>query len=139
MFKSIISLALFAGAAFAQNIAIANPVQGASVAPGSDLIVQLERPNSQSPSEEVAVVIGIQSCSSQPCAAPADIFGQMLYNGAYDPVTHEPQLPNYQNISVKIPASLPKGTAQINILHVNLVGAGPTPDLQTLNQTITIT
>ncbi|EGO20681.1 hypothetical protein SERLADRAFT_399782 [Serpula lacrymans var. lacrymans S7.9] len=23
-----------------------------------------------------------------------------------------------------IPASLPKGTAQINILHVNLVGAG---------------
>ncbi|EGN95754.1 hypothetical protein SERLA73DRAFT_186960 [Serpula lacrymans var. lacrymans S7.3] len=139
MFKSIISLALFAGAALAQNIAIAQPPQGASVAPGSNMTVQLNKPNSLSSSEEVAVVIGIQSCSKSACSAPADILGEILYNGAYNPVYHEPQLPPYQNISVTIPASFPNGTAQIGIVHVNLIGAGPMPNLQTLNQTITIT
>ncbi|EGN95797.1 hypothetical protein SERLA73DRAFT_142740 [Serpula lacrymans var. lacrymans S7.3] len=139
MFKSIISLALFTGAALAQGILFGSPAEGASVAAGSDLIVQLEKPNSLSSSVEVAVVIGIESCSNQPCPAPTDMMGQLLYNGPYNPVAHEPQLPHYQNISVTIPASLAKGTAQLNILHVNLIGAGPIPNLQILNRTITIT
>ncbi|KIJ59709.1 hypothetical protein HYDPIDRAFT_140319 [Hydnomerulius pinastri MD-312] len=136
--KSIFSLALFAAAAFAQNAFIGLPTQGQSVSPGSSLIVQVTRPNTLSGSEEVAVVIGLQSCPGRPCTSPADYMGQILYNGPFSPQYHEPQNPPYENFTVQIPSTIQNGTALIGVAHVTLLGAGSYPWLEVLNQTITI-
>ncbi|KAG2135182.1 uncharacterized protein EDB93DRAFT_1171184 [Suillus bovinus] len=136
--KLVLSLALFAVSAFAQSAAIGYPPQGLSVSPGSNMTVQVERPDSLTGSEEVAVVIGIQSCPGSPCISPADYMGQILYNGPFDPQFHETYLPPYDNFTVQIPSSIANGTALLGVAHVTLVGAGLYPFLETLNRTITI-
>ncbi|KAG0709263.1 hypothetical protein DFH29DRAFT_978825 [Suillus ampliporus] len=135
--KSVLSLALLVASAFAQNAAIGYPPQGLSVSPGSSLTVQVERPNSLTGSEEVAVVIGLQSCQGMPCIDPADFMGHILYNGPFNPQYHETYNPPYQNFTVQIPSNF-AGTALLGVAHVTLVGAGFYPSLETLNRTITI-
>ncbi|KAG1809729.1 hypothetical protein EV424DRAFT_1349927 [Suillus variegatus] len=117
--KSILSLALFVASAFAQGAVIGYPPQGLSVSPGSNLVVQVERPDTLTGSVEVAVVIGIQSCPGTPCINPADYMGQILYN-------------------VQIPSSIASGTALLGVVHVTLVGASAGPLMEILNRTITI-
>jgi hypothetical protein len=73
-------------------------------------------------SEEVAVVIGIQSCPGAPCIAPADYMGQILYNGPFNPQFHEAYNPPYENFTVQIPSSIASGTALLGVAHVTLVG-----------------
>ncbi|KAG2063956.1 hypothetical protein BDR04DRAFT_1122908 [Suillus decipiens] len=136
--KSVLSLALFAASALAQSAAIGYPPQGLSVSPGSNLTVQVERPDTLSGSEEVAIVIGIQSCPGTPCISPADYMGQILYNGPFNPQFHEPYNPPYENFTVQIPSSIANGTALLGVAHVALVGAGLYPWLETLNRTITV-
>jgi len=136
--KSIFSLVLFAAAALAQNAVIGLPTQGQSVTPGTNLTVQVQRPNSLTGSEEVAVVIGFQSCPSGPCISAASYMGQILYNGPFDPVYHEVYNPPYQNFSVQVPANAPAGTALIGVAHVTLVGAGLYPYMEVLNQTVSV-
>ncbi|KAH7910751.1 hypothetical protein BJ138DRAFT_1101588 [Hygrophoropsis aurantiaca] len=138
MFKSILSILFFALFAAAQNAAIGYPPQGTSVSPGSSLIVQVERPNTLSGSEEVAVVIGIQSCATRACISPADFMGSILYNGKFSPQYYDPEDPPYQNITVQIPSSLANGTALIGVAHLTLIGAGLYPWLEVLNRTIAI-
>lgn len=138
MIKSVLSLALLAASALAQGAAIGYPPQGLSVSPGSSLAVQVERPNSLTGSEEVAVVIGIQSCPGTPCISPAGYMGQILYNGPFNPQYHETYNPPYENFTVQIPSSIASGTALLGVVHVTLVGAGLYPLLETLNRTITI-
>ncbi|KAF8442064.1 hypothetical protein L210DRAFT_3398358 [Boletus edulis BED1] len=137
MLKSLFALSLFATATFAQNAALGLPMFNQTVNPGSDLIVQVQRPNSLTGSEEVAVVIGLQSCSNRPCTPPSDFLGNILYNGPFKPQYHEQYLPPYQNFTVQIPSTA-SGTALIGVAHITLVGAGLYPYLETLNQTITI-
>ncbi|KAG2366080.1 hypothetical protein BDR07DRAFT_1449564 [Suillus spraguei] len=150
--KSVLSLALFAASALAQGAAIGYPPQGLSVSPGSNLTVQVERPDTLTGSEEVAVVIGIQSCPGTPCISPADYMGQILYNGPFNPQFHEPYNPPYENFTfpenmpgppyenftVQIPDGIASGTALIGVVHVTLVALSLYPLLETLNTTITI-
>lgn len=138
MIKSLLSLALLAASALAQGATIGYPPQGLSVSPGSSLTVQVERYNSLTNSEEVAVVIGIQSCPKTPCISPAGYMGQILYNGPFNPQYHETYNPPYENFTVQIPSSIASGTALLGVAHVTLVGAGLYPLLETLNRTITI-
>ncbi|KAH7910752.1 hypothetical protein BJ138DRAFT_1152219 [Hygrophoropsis aurantiaca] len=138
MFKSILTIPLFAALALAQGAQIGYPPQGTSVAPGSSLTVQVERPSTLTPSEEVAVAIGIQSCATDACTSPTEGMGQILYNGAFAPAYHEPGTPPYQNFTVQIPSTLADGTALIGVTHVALVGAVYYPLFQVLNRTITI-
>jgi hypothetical protein len=49
-------------------------------------------------------------------------MGTILYNGPFKPEYHESSQPPYQNFSVNIPEAIGKGTAQLNIAHVSLVG-----------------
>ncbi|KAH7910745.1 hypothetical protein BJ138DRAFT_1101582 [Hygrophoropsis aurantiaca] len=138
MFKSILSIPLFTLVAVAQNAAIAHPPQGTSVSPGSSLIVQIERPNTLSGSEEVAVVVGIQSCATRACISPADFMGSILYNGQFSPQDYSPEIPPYQNFTVQVPSGFANGTALIGVAHLTLIGAGLYPWLEVLNRTITI-
>jgi len=141
MFKSIACATLFAAVALAQNAAITYPTNDITVSPGQNITVQVTRANSLTGSEEVAVVIGFQSCPDYACASPADIMGLILYNGGFDPEYRQPTSPQvqpYQNFTVQIPTSARSGAAQIGVTHVSLVGAGPFPFMETMNQTITV-
>ncbi|KAJ5899728.1 hypothetical protein N7495_004472 [Penicillium taxi] len=132
-----LSIIAFASAALAQTAQIGLPTEGQKVTAGSEIIVQVQRPNSLTSSQEMAVAIGITSCGDA-CQSPSDVLGNVLYNGAFKPVYHESYLAPYQNFSVKIPATFAAGSAQINVAHATLIGAGPEPFLETLNQTIVV-
>ena len=145
MFKSLFALFLFATAVFAQSAFIGLPAYNQTASPGSNIIVQVQRPvglatlhlpperitdyalcfvsqNSLTGSEEVAVVIGLQSCPDRPCTPPSGFMGTILYNGPFSPVYHETYLPPYQNFTVQVPSSFGAGTALIGVAHVTLIG-----------------
>ncbi|EAW24725.1 uncharacterized protein NFIA_102090 [Aspergillus fischeri NRRL 181] len=131
-------LLFLAATVSAQNVAIGLPAEGENLAPGSSTVVQIQRPNSLTGSQEIAVAIGLSSCADSKCYSSEDVMGTILYNGPFKPEYHESGLPPYQNFSVNIPESIGKGTAQLNIAHVSLVGAGPFPFMETLNRTVLI-
>lgn len=76
-------------------------------------------------SEEVAVVVGFQSCSPTGCLNPADYMGQILYNGPFNPQFHEPTNPPYENFTVQVPTSATPGSALLEVVHVTLIGVSP--------------
>ncbi|KAJ5168937.1 uncharacterized protein N7482_004531 [Penicillium canariense] len=135
---SIISLAMFAGVALAQSAQIGLPTAGQKLASGSKVTVQVQRPNSLTGSTEMAVAIGISSCASQACNPADEVMGSILYNGPFKPVYHETSRPPYQNFTVSLPSGFAPGNAQINVAHATLIGAGPFPFLEALNQTVVV-
>ncbi|KAJ5669426.1 hypothetical protein N7462_010496 [Penicillium macrosclerotiorum] len=136
--KSIISFAMFAGVAFAQRAQIGLPTAGQQLTKGNDVIVQVQRPNSLTGSTELVVAIGISSCGSEPCKPADEVMGTILYNGDFKPEYHESSQPPYQNVTVNIPSSFTEGNAQVNVAHATLMGAGPYPYLEILNQTVVV-
>ncbi|KAJ7694857.1 hypothetical protein B0H17DRAFT_931470 [Mycena rosella] len=144
--KFLSSLALsvmLATTAFAQSIAIGAPVDGSSVKAGSNITVEVDRPDTLTGSTEVAIVIGFLSCVPFPagCPSPSDIIGNILYNGPYDPEFHtnvSVSKPPHQNFTVTIPANARTGPAQLSVTHFSLVGAGPFPFLESRNITINV-
>ncbi|RHZ70728.1 hypothetical protein CDV55_107119 [Aspergillus turcosus] len=124
-------LTFLAATVSAQSVAIGLPSAGESLTPGGSTVVQIQRP-------EMAVAIGLSSCADSKCYHPADVMGTILYNGPFKPEFHESTQPPYQNFTVSIPEAFAKGEAQLNVAHVSLVGAGPFPYLETLNQTVLI-
>ncbi|KAJ7769220.1 hypothetical protein DFH07DRAFT_769116 [Mycena maculata] len=142
-FSSLFMSAMLVTTAFAQTADIGAPAPGTTVTAGSNLTVEVDRPDSLTGSTEVAVVIGFLSCVPFPdgCPPASDILGDILYDGSYDPQFHTnvtPTKPPYQNFTVTIPASAEAGTAQISVAHFSLVGAGPFPFLETLNVTVNV-
>ncbi|KIM40879.1 hypothetical protein M413DRAFT_72371 [Hebeloma cylindrosporum] len=136
---SLIS-SLLIGTAVSQGIAIGFPKDGASVAAGSRITVEVDRPDTLTGSTEVAIAIGINSCHNMACIPSGDVFGSILYNGPYNPQfqTGATFKPPHQNFTVLVPSSIAKGPAQLGVLHVSLVGAGPQPFTQVLNITLVI-
>ncbi|KAJ5368711.1 uncharacterized protein N7496_008471 [Penicillium cataractarum] len=132
------SLALFAGVALAQNAGIGLPTAGQQLSKGSDIVVQVQRPNSLTGSTEMAVAIGISSCATQACASPDEFMGTILYNGPFKPEYHESPTPPYQNFTVTVPSSFTAGNAQINVAHATLIGASQYPFLEALNRTVVV-
>ncbi|KAJ5624030.1 hypothetical protein N7510_000339 [Penicillium lagena] len=136
--KFIAPLAAFASIALAQNANIAFP-NGAKATAGDEYLVQIQQGDSLTNFEEIGIAIGITSCVQNGCFPAKEELGDLLYSGPFKPVFHttggwEP----YQNFTVKIPQSLPAGKAQINVAHAYLVGAGLSPIMDTLNETVHI-
>ncbi|KAJ7062098.1 hypothetical protein C8F01DRAFT_1056982 [Mycena amicta] len=127
----------------AQSAQIGAPLPNTSVRAGSRIVVEVDRPDTLTGSIEIAVVIGCSSCvgrGAAGCPAPSDVMGTILYNGPYDPQFQQGALgkPPHQNFTVTIPKTMPKGPAQLNLVHATLIGAGPFPFLETRNVTLTI-
>ncbi|THH18320.1 hypothetical protein EW146_g2651 [Bondarzewia mesenterica] len=132
------SLVTLAGA---QNIAIGYPSDGSSVTANSSLTVQVNRPNSLTGSQEVAIVISMAQCTSGGCPDPTELLGRTLYYGPYNPqypTTRTPQNVPQQNFSVTVPSTLQQGKAVLTVTHLSLVGAGPFPLLEFKNVTLNI-
>jgi hypothetical protein len=71
-------------------------------------------------SQDVSVVIGLQSCPTSPCAAPDSIMGDILFVGPYTPDPNGS--PPSQTFTVNIPAGMQKGRAQLGVVHFALIG-----------------
>ncbi|KAI0253727.1 hypothetical protein BJV78DRAFT_1152841 [Lactifluus subvellereus] len=128
-FGSLLAVASLAAGAFAQSITIGYPPRGKLIKAGHPLTVQVNRPDTLTGSQEVAIVISLVPCPHGRCPKPSNVLGPTLYAGPYHPEfpstptsQHVPQ----QNFTVTIPDSFkPNSTAQLTVAHLSLVGAGP--------------
>ncbi|PSR94554.1 hypothetical protein EW026_g7804 [Hermanssonia centrifuga] len=143
--KSSFVLAALVASAFAQGIDIGAPVEYSNITPGSNITVEVDRPDTLTGSTPVALVIAIESCTSYPDGQCASVdvtqrLQHILYTGSYDPVFDTPSdsKPPHQNFSVQIPSNLPQGQAAITASHFSLIGAGPFPNLQVVNVTVNV-
>ncbi|GJE93122.1 hypothetical protein PsYK624_092810 [Phanerochaete sordida] len=136
--KFFAAVAALATAAFAQNITIASPSSGTSVHAGEQLLVDVAKPNSQTSSQEIVLLLSLVHCATEGCADTFDpsagAVGQILYQGAYSPQYHseaEVYGAPYQNFTVTMPSSLSPGD-QVALIatHLSLVGAGQYTNLQ---------
>ncbi|KAK7062530.1 hypothetical protein VNI00_000018 [Paramarasmius palmivorus] len=136
-----VSVAFFLSSVVAQKANIAIPTMGSDVSAGSNVVIEVDRPNFQSSAVEVAIVLAIQSCSSSEtaCRDPEDGFGPatILYSGPYNPQYASPpgRLPPHQNFTVQIPEKIAKGTAQLNLAHFNLVGSNTARTVRPTSET----
>jgi len=140
-FRSLLLSALLATTALAQRVQIGYPADQSTIRAGTNITVEVDRPNFQSSAQEVAIVIGIRSCFSGPCLPPTDGIGSVLYSGPYNPqyaIPIVPAKPPHQNFTVFIPSSVPQGTAQLNLAHFSLIGAGLEPFFETTNITLNV-
>ncbi|KAJ6551759.1 hypothetical protein B0H19DRAFT_178000 [Mycena capillaripes] len=141
--KSLTSLALIAilaTTAFAQSAVIGAPADGITVLAGSNITVEVDRPNTLTGSTEIAVVIGIFPCSNSVCPGPSEALGTILYDGSFNPQFQNDSRskPPHQNFTVTIPSSFRTGKAQLGVAHFTLIGAGQFPFLETLNVTLNV-
>ncbi|KAI0772275.1 hypothetical protein BC629DRAFT_1595480 [Irpex lacteus] len=119
------SATTFFGGTSAQNAYIALPVHGSSITRGTNITVQVTKPNSLTGSTSVALAIGLRSCEPSTTAwspscktIPSEgVFGDVLYSGSFSPVYHEPALPPYQNFTVYVPQGFAEGSAVLSVAH----------------------
>ncbi|OBZ66816.1 hypothetical protein A0H81_13332 [Grifola frondosa] len=146
--KLLSFLACFTASALAQRIAIGAPARFSTVARGSNITVEVDKPNALTGSKDIAIVIGLVSCNGHEkneCASfdVTQVVGQILYSGPYKPQyeTQQPGVPfkpPYQNFTVQVPATFQKGQASLSVSHFSLVGAGPYPFLDVQNTTLIV-
>ncbi|KAH7909227.1 hypothetical protein BJ138DRAFT_1155835 [Hygrophoropsis aurantiaca] len=109
------------------------PHQNQTVGEGSNITVSIERPDFQSSSQEVAVVIALQPC--RPTCFAGQSLGKILYNGPYTPTVHSGNTQPYQNFTVQVTPGL-MGYAALTVTHVALIGAGPIAWMEEQNVTL---
>ncbi|KAL0565512.1 hypothetical protein V5O48_016509 [Marasmius crinis-equi] len=127
------SVLLAAVAVAAQKANIAVPINGTDVQAGSNITIEVDRPNFLSSANEVAIVLGLVSCSdNSTCRAPQEGGGinEILYQGPFNPqYGGYYALPPHQNFTVTVPADFANGTAQLSLTQFTLIGASLTPTL----------
>ncbi|KAI0780687.1 hypothetical protein BD413DRAFT_600239 [Trametes elegans] len=138
--KTAFAALSFVAAALAQSVTILSPTTNTTLARGSTFVVDVDKPDTLSPSTDVSVVIGLVSCASASCSdmAAGGILGNILYKGDYTPQPRPNSSHLFQNYSIVVPDSLQTGPAVLNVAHFYLLGAGPGPTLETVNTTVVI-
>ncbi|KAL0946414.1 hypothetical protein HGRIS_012638 [Hohenbuehelia grisea] len=140
--KAFLALSTFITAATvvcAQFVSIAVPSPGATIAPGSNLLVEIDRSNTNSEVHEVATAIALSPGGPQACLA-GTTASSVLFVGPYDPqldpgTGHKP--PN-QNFTVLVPESAPLGTAQLSVTRFFALGAVRGPSYEYKSITVTV-
>ncbi|KAF7368829.1 hypothetical protein MVEN_00208100 [Mycena venus] len=121
-----LALSVMLTTAFAQRAAIGAPADGSTVQRGSNITVEIDRPDTLTGSTEVALRL------RRP-------WGTILYDGPFDPEFHTGvSKPPHQNFTVQIPSSSQTGKAQLGVAHFSLVGASQFPFLETFNITLNV-
>ncbi|KAF4617366.1 hypothetical protein D9613_006157 [Agrocybe pediades] len=116
--------------AFSQSIDIGAPTPQTSVQAGSSLVVEIDKPDSLTGSTDVSLIISIDSCQNAPCPTPVGQgMGTVLYNGPFNPQFDSTPTgkPPHQNFTLFIPATFPKGPAELIVFHKALVGVSQEP------------
>ncbi|RDX50204.1 hypothetical protein OH76DRAFT_1402670 [Lentinus brumalis] len=144
--KFILTLvaALCATLTAAQNAWIVAPPPMSTFAPGDDIVVQVNKPNSLTNSRDVSVAIGLLSCAGRAPSGTCDgidsswMFGDILYTGPYTPSINYPYGGQYQNITVTVPEDFQHGPAVLASAHFVLVGELFWPNVDISNETVFI-
>ncbi|KAI1794791.1 hypothetical protein LXA43DRAFT_86921 [Ganoderma leucocontextum] len=129
-----------AASAVAQKVIIASPTENAEVTAGGTLLVEIDRPASETHSTDVAVIIGLQSCGGDgDCDAVAANYARVLFHGPFTPKHVEGHTDVSHNFTVRIPQNTAVGKALLQVAHFFYVGASNQPQMETLNTVIQIT
>ncbi|KAI0366682.1 hypothetical protein BV20DRAFT_638057 [Pilatotrama ljubarskyi] len=120
------------------------PPPRSTFSPGEQFVVDVDRPDTLTGSQEVSVAIGLLSCLGQ--APPgtcdgintAEEIGTSLYAGPYTPQLRPGGSDLFQNFTVTVPVGFQKGAAALSVAHFSLVGARNWPTLEILNETVFI-
>ncbi|KAJ8584198.1 hypothetical protein M405DRAFT_712041, partial [Rhizopogon salebrosus TDB-379] len=96
-----------------QNAYINEPVPGSSIAAGANFTVQIGLSDTLTGTEEIAIVIGIQSCPSGSCLPVSEDLGTVLYEGPFNPQFGSGADDPYEDFSVQLSTSFPTGQAQL--------------------------
>ncbi|KAH9901579.1 hypothetical protein C8Q73DRAFT_832994 [Cubamyces lactineus] len=139
--KSTLVFLALASSAFAQSIAIFAPSANTTVTAGSNLVVDVEKKPGLSAPSDVSVVIGLRTCGTD-CEAIASTgtVGAPLLKGDYSPqvVSGSFSTMAFQNYTVQVPATTPKGPALLAVAHFYLGGAALAPGVETVYTTIIV-
>lgn len=144
--KFAITLAALAASAFAQRIQIGAPKNFAEVKAGSNITVEVDRPNSLTGSTEVGIAIGLWPCGgpkgTSKCASTdvSQVLGSVVYTGSFKPEydSTDPTKPPHQNFEVTVPSSFSPGQVSLGVAHLSLVGAGSEPFYEFTNITLVV-
>ncbi|KAI0357326.1 hypothetical protein OH77DRAFT_1435644 [Trametes cingulata] len=143
-FFAVLSTLALASVAAAQMAVIRAPPPRSTFHPGQRFVVDVDRPDTLTGSQEVSVAIGLLSCLGQ--APPgtcdgvntAEEIGIPLYAGPYTPQLRPGGSDLFQNFTVTVPENFPVGAAALSVAHFSLVGALNWPTLEVLNETVFI-
>ncbi|RDX50210.1 hypothetical protein OH76DRAFT_1482366 [Lentinus brumalis] len=140
LFLTLAWLAAFVSSVLAQRIAIGAPAEWTNVKPGQNITVRVDRPNTLSSSQEVAIAIGLWPCGSTACSNidVQEVLGNVLYSGPYTPKLVSPGLPPFQNFIVTVPVHFQPQEVSLSVAHFSLIGAGFEPFLEVANITLII-
>ncbi|KAH9851615.1 hypothetical protein C2E23DRAFT_886463 [Lenzites betulinus] len=142
--KFLLVLSALASLAAAQMAVIRAPPPSSTFAPDQKFVVDVDRPDTLTGSQEVSVAIGLLSCVGQAPAGTCDgidtteEIGIALYAGPYTPQLRPGGSDLFENFTVTVPAGFPAGAAALSVAHFSLVGARNWPTLEVLTETVFI-
>ncbi|KAG2135181.1 uncharacterized protein EDB93DRAFT_1107156 [Suillus bovinus] len=136
LIKALIATTLMVVSVCAQGAFINLPAPGSSITAGTNFTVQIGLPDTLTNSDEISIVIGIQSCPTGNCFPISEAMGTVLYEGPFNPEFGSGADDPYEDFSVQVPASFATGQAQLGLAHFNLIGALLFPNLQLVNETV---
>ncbi|PIL22941.1 hypothetical protein GSI_15637 [Ganoderma sinense ZZ0214-1] len=142
--KPVLVAALLAGVAAAQTVAIGAPPPNSTFSPGDQFVVEVNKPDSLTNSQDVSVAIGLLSCAGRAPSGtcdgidPTQELGTVLFAGPYAPQAPPGSTTLVQNYTVTVPADFPSGPALLSVPHFVLVGALFFPSLDDPSETIFI-
>ncbi|KAF8623297.1 hypothetical protein AX17_007469 [Amanita inopinata Kibby_2008] len=127
-------------AGVAQSFLIGYPPPGAKIHTGRNFTVEIVVPNSIQGPIDVGIAIGLNPCGHNPCPGPQLAVGHVLYSGLFKArlPSSGPYKPPFENFTLEVPSTFPKGHAQLNVVYCGLFGAGPSPTLQFHNETLRV-
>lgn len=134
--KAFVATILMVASVYAQSAFINLPAPGSDITAGANFTVQIGFPDNLSSSDEISIVIAIQSCPTGNCFPVSEEMGTVLYAGPFNPQFGSGADDPYEDFSVQVPASFATGQAQLGLAHFNLIGAENFPSLQLVNETV---
>ncbi|RPD62829.1 hypothetical protein L227DRAFT_562089 [Lentinus tigrinus ALCF2SS1-6] len=140
LFLTLTWLIAFIASALAQRIAVGAPAEWTNVQPGQNVTVRVDKPNSLSGSQDIAIAIGLWPCGSTACSNidVQEVLGDVVYSGPYTPQLVSPGLPPFQNFTVTVPEHFQPQQVSLSVAHFALIGAGSMPFMEVANITLII-
>ncbi|KAJ8462085.1 hypothetical protein ONZ51_g11132 [Trametes cubensis] len=142
--KFIVVLSALVSFVAAQGVLIKAPPPLSTFAPGDSFVVDVDRPDTLTGSQEVSVAIGLLSCVGEAPAGTCDgidtslEIGTVLYAGPYTPQIRPGGDDLFQNFTVTVPEGFTTGPAALSVAHFFLDGARAWPVVEVKNETVFI-